>query len=132
MAGGCAGMGGYSAYHETSTNVVRLTGTNFDARVLQSTNPVLVDFWAPWCGPCRALGPSISALADEYQGRVTVGKVNVDDETELSEKYKIDGIPAVFIFKDGKILHQLVGLREKKEFQDLLEPLLPKAPPPAN
>ena len=124
FGGGCAQVGTSSAEHETSTNLVKLTAANFQAQVLASTKPVVVDFWAPWCGPCRVLGPTISALADEYQGRVVVGKVNVDDETALSEKYGIEGIPAVIIFKGGKPVHTLVGLREKSEYQALLNPLV--------
>lgn len=128
---GCAQMGANSALHESSTNVVKLTAANFQQQVLASSKPVLVDFWAPWCGPCRALGPTISELADEYKGRVVVGKVNVDDETALSEQYKIEGIPAVLIFKGGKPVENLVGLREKKEYEAVLQTLLGPSAGPA-
>jgi thioredoxin 1 len=118
-----------SAQHdETSTNVVKISAASFNQQVLASSKPVVVDFWAPWCGPCRTLAPTISALADEYQGRAVVGKVNVDDEGSLAEKYKIEGIPAVLIFKDGKLVQSLVGLREKSEYQAVLNPLVTAKP----
>jgi thioredoxin len=110
------------------TNVIKLNAANFQQQVVASTKPVLVDFWAPWCGPCREMVPTISALADEYQGRVVFGSVNVDDETALAEKFNIEGIPAVFIFKDGKPVHQLIGLREKPEFQQVLNQVLSGKP----
>ncbi len=129
FAAGCAQVGSTnSAQHESNTNIVKLTAANFQQLVLASSQPVLVDFWAPWCGPCRMLAPTISELADEYKGRVVVGKVNVDDEAALSQKYGIEGIPAVFIFKDGKPVQNLVGLREKKEYQAVLNPLAGPAP----
>ena len=128
FGGGCAQVNNTSAQHETNTNIVKLTSANFQQQVLASTKPVVVDFWAPWCGPCRVLGPTISALADEYQGRVVVGKVNVDDEGALAQKYGIESVPAVFIFKDGKPVQTLVGLREKSEYQALLNPLVRPAP----
>src|SRR5262245_24083598 len=89
LLSGCAQVGSSSAQHESNTNIVKLTSANFQQQVLASTKPVMVDFWAPWCGPCRALAPTISELADEYQGRIVVGKVNVDDESALSQKYDI-------------------------------------------
>lgn len=128
LASGCAQTNGSAGQHESNTNIVKFTGANFQQQVLASSKPVVVDFWAPWCGPCRALAPTISDLADEYKDRVVVGKVNVDDEVGLSEKYNIEGIPAVFIFKDGKPVHQLIGLREKKEYQELLNQLVTAAP----
>ena len=128
---GCARLDSNSVHY--GTNVVKITAANFEQQVTASTKPVLVDFWAPWCGPCRAMVPTISALADEYRDRVVFGSVNVDDETALSEKFNIEGIPAVFIFKNGKPVHQLVGLREKKEFQDLLNQLVsPSSSPTAS
>ena len=119
---GCANLHEESVHY--STNVIKLNAANFQQQVLASTKPVLVDFWAPWCGPCRAMAPTISALADEYKERVVVGSVNVDDETALSEKFNIEGIPAVFIFKDGKPVQQLIGLREKQELTDALNQVL--------
>ena len=127
FAGGCAQVGSTSAQHESNTNIVKLTAATFQQQVLASSKPVLVDFWAPWCGPCRMLAPTISEIADEYKGRVLVGKVNVDDEAALAQKYGIEGIPAVLIFKDGKPVQNLVGLREKKEYQAALNPLVGSA-----
>jgi thioredoxin 1 len=124
LVGGCAQVGSNTAQQETNTNIVHLTAGNFQKQVLASTKPVVVDFWAPWCGPCRTLAPTISQLADQYQGRVVVGKVNVDDEGALAQKYGIEGIPAVFIFKDGKPVQTLVGSREKKEYEAILNPLV--------
>jgi thioredoxin 1 len=121
---GCANLGHDENSVHYGTNVIKLTVGNFQQEVLASTKPVLVDFWAPWCGPCRAMVPTISALADEYQDRVVFGSVNVDDETALSEKFNIEGIPAVFIFKDGKPVQQLIGLREKQELRDALNQVL--------
>jgi len=106
------------------TNVIQLNGSNFQQVVLASTTPVLVDFWAPSCAPCRVMVPTISGLADEFHNRVVIGAVNVDDETALADKFNIEGIPAVFIFKDGKPVHQFLGLREKGEFAEVLNQVL--------
>jgi thioredoxin 1 len=127
---GCAQLDDNAVHY--GTNVIKLNAANFQQEVLASTKPVLVDFWAPWCGPCRAMVPTISALADEYGGRVVFGSVNVDEETSLSEKFNIEGIPAVFIFKDGKPVHQLIGLREKPEFQEVLKQVLSGKPATAS
>lgn len=127
-----AWLTGCAQFDETSvhygTNVIKLHASNFQQEVVASPKPVLVDFWAPWCGPCRAMVPTISALADEYRGRVVFGSVNVDDETALAEKFNIEGIPAVFIFKDGKPVHQFIGLKEKQEFTDVLNQVLAGKP----
>lgn len=105
-----------------SKNVLEITTENFDAEVVKSGQPVLVDFWAPWCGPCRTLGPIIDKLADKYSGQVKVGKCNVDENADLAMKYDITTIPRVLIFKGGdKPLHQLVGLRQEQEFSGLLD-----------
>ncbi len=131
LAAGCADVGGKQALHEANTNIVKISSASFSQQVLASTKPVLVDFWAPWCGPCRRLAPTISELADQYQGRLVVGKVNIDDEPGLAEKYGVEGIPAVIIFKDGKVVQNLVGLRDKAEYQAVLNPLTGSAPGPA-
>ena len=99
---------------------VMLTKDNFDAEVLKSDIPVLVDFWAPWCGPCKMAGPLISEIAEEYDGKFKVGKVNVDDEQELAEKYGVMSIPMVAAFVGGEMKNKIVGLRGKQEYVNLV------------
>ncbi|MFA5585314.1 MAG: thioredoxin [Saccharofermentanales bacterium] len=84
---------------------------NFDEKVLKSDLPVLIDFWAEWCGPCRMVAPVIEELAKNYAGKAVIGKVNVDEERSLAQKYKVFSIPTLFIFKDGQVVDQLVGAR---------------------
>ncbi len=102
-------------------NVQTFTDSNFDQTVLQSGQPVLVDFWAEWCGPCKRLGPTIDALAAEYAGKVTVGKLNVDENPNTAIKFQIRGIPAVLLFKNGQLVESVVGLAPKDEFQKVLD-----------
>jgi thioredoxin 1 len=102
-------------------NVQTFTDSNFDQAVLQSGQPVLVDFWAEWCGPCKRLGPTIDALASEYAGKVTVGKLNVDDNQNTAIKFQIRGIPAVLLFKGGQIVESVVGLAPKEDFKKAID-----------
>ena len=104
-----------------SDKVTTFTDGNFDTDVLQAATPVLVDFWAEWCGPCRALGPTIDALAGDYAGRVAVGKLNVDENPEITVKYMVRGIPTVMLFKGGQVVEQIVGLADKAEFKKALD-----------
>ena len=98
-----------------------LTKENFEAEVLQSAKPVLVDFWATWCGPCRMLAPIIEELAAEYEGKAVVGKVNIDEQPELAEVFGIQSIPTLLVFKDGQIVDMAVGYRPKEQLEKLLE-----------
>lgn len=104
-----------------SENVLTFTKENFEKEVLQSDKPVLVDFWAAWCGPCRMIAPVIDQIANEFAGRVKVGKVNVDDESELAQKYRIMSIPTLMVFKDGKLAESVLGARSKEDLSKMLE-----------
>jgi len=102
-------------------NTLTFTDTAWDQDVLGSDQPVLVDFWAEWCGPCRMMGPTIDAIADEYQGKVRVGKLDVDNNNQTAARYQIRGIPALILFKDGKVVDQRVGAIGKSEVAKLLD-----------
>ncbi|EJU30955.1 MULTISPECIES: thioredoxin [Capnocytophaga] len=103
---------------------LQITDASFDEVVLKSDKPVLVDFWATWCGPCRMLGPVIEELATEYEGRVVVGKVDVDNNQEFAAKYGVRNIPTVLVFKDGEVVGRQVGVAPKKTYTDALDSLL--------
>ena len=103
---------------------LQITDASFDEGVLKSDKPVLVDFWATWCGPCRMLGPVIEELATEYEGRVVVGKVDVDNNQEFAAKYGVRNIPTVLVFKDGEVVGRQVGVAPKKTYTDALDSLL--------
>lgn len=102
-------------------NIITLTAENFDREVIKSDMPVLVDFWAEWCGPCRMVAPIMDELASEYEGRAKVGKINVDEQRELAEKYRIMSIPTVMLFKNGEIIEKIVGARTKADFAKMIE-----------
>ena len=103
---------------------LQITDASFDEVVLKSDKPVLVDFWATWCGPCRMLGPVIEELATEYEGRVVVGKVDVDNNQEFAAKYGVRNSPTVLVFKDGEVVGRQVGVAPKKTYTDALDSLL--------
>ena len=103
---------------------LQITDASFDEVVLKSDKPVLVDFWATWCGPCRMLGPVIEELATEYEGRVVVGKVDVDNNQEFAAKYGVRNIPTVLVYKDGEVVGRQVGVAPKKTYTDALDSLL--------
>ena len=102
-------------------NTLNFTDAGFDAEVLKSDKPVLVDFWAEWCGPCRMMTPTIDAIASEYQGKAKVGKLNVDDNGQTAMRYQIRGIPALLLFKDGKVVDQRIGAVGKSDLQKMLD-----------
>ena len=117
--------GGYEG-NMAAENTLTFTDGAFDQDVLKSDTPVLVDFWAPWCGPCKAMGPTIDALATEYAGKVKVGKLNTDDNPGTAMRYGIRGIPTLLLFKGGQVVDQRVGAMPKPEVLKMLEPHLAK------
>ncbi len=98
-------------------NIISLTKDNFAQEVLQSTTPVLVDFWAQWCNPCRALSPILDELAEEYDGRIKIGKVDTEEQQELAVEYGIRGIPTMLLFQQGQVVDQIVGLKSKRDIK---------------
>lgn len=104
-----------------SSQPVAVTATTFETEVLKAEGPVLVDFWAPWCGPCRMLGPHVAAVAEELKGRVKVCKINVDEAQELAMKYGVNGIPALFVFKGGKVVANSVGYVDKAQLFEFVK-----------
>jgi thioredoxin 1 len=103
-----------------SANVVTISAGNFDQEVLKSNIPVLVDFWAEWCGPCKAIAPVLDEIADQKVGKIKVAKVNVDDNQDLAAKFGIRAIPTLLIFKDGTVKEQVVGMVGKKDLEKKL------------
>lgn len=104
-----------------SGNVLEFTDDNFEGEVLKADQPVLVDFWAPWCGPCKKLMPTIEELAADYDGRVRVGKLNTDENPQTASGHSISGIPTVMLFKNGEVVDQFVGLTAKEKFAASLD-----------
>lgn len=102
-------------------NVLEFSDENFQTEVLESGDPVLVDFWAPWCGPCKMLAPTIDELAEEYSGKIRVGKVNTDESRQVAVKHQISAIPTVMIFKGGEVVERISGLQPKEQLASLLD-----------
>lgn len=104
-----------------SDKVLKVTDASFDDEVLKSSQPVLVDFWAAWCAPCRMLAPTIEAIADQYRGKAKIAKLDVDENSSTSAKYNIKGIPTLLLFKDGVIKEQIVGATTKENISKMID-----------
>ena len=104
-----------------SPNIVTLTSDNFNAEVISSTAPVLVDFWAEWCGPCKMIAPVLDELATEFAGKARIGKVNIDEHPDLAAQFGVRAIPTLLMFKGGQVTEQMVGARSKKDLKASLE-----------
>ena len=107
-----------------SSNVVTITDANFDQEVLRSSVPVLIDFWAPWCGPCRMIAPIVDEIADAKVGTAKVGKVNIDENQNLAGRFRVNAIPAMLFFKNGEVQDQIVGAAPKASVMAKLEALV--------
>lgn len=106
--------------------ILTLTTDNFDSEVLNSDKPVLVDFWAEWCGPCRMVSPIIDELANDYAGKIKVGKVNVDEQRRIAERFRIMSIPTIYLFKDGQPVDRIIGAKPKSDFERFVQQVLEK------
>lgn len=127
--GGCDGSSGRAELH--ATNVVVLSEANFQNEVIASPKPVLVDFWAPWCGPCRAIGPVVNELAQDFDGRAKVAKVNVDEAPGLAQRFGIQAIPTLLIFKDGRVVDQVMGATSKRDLAAKLDKVIAESTQPS-
>jgi thioredoxin 1 len=115
---------GQTAGQSAASSTLHFTDGAFDQEVLKSDVPVLVDFWAPWCGPCKAMSPTVDALAAEYAGKIKIGKMNTDENPATPMRYRVQGIPTLLLFKDGKVIDQRVGAWPKAELKKMLDPHL--------
>ena len=111
-----------------AANIVTLSTANFDAEVLKSPVPVLVDFWAEWCGPCKMIGPVLDELAGEYAGKIKIGKVNIDEQNALAAQFRIQSIPTLLVFKNGQVIEQMVGAKSKPALRASLDNAAAPAP----
>ena len=102
------------------SNTLEFTEANFDAEVMSSDQPVLVDFWPPWCAPCRAVGPTVDAVADEHAGNAKVGKVNIDEHPAIAAKFGVQSIPTIIVVKNGEITDTFVGIRDQQTLSEAL------------
>ncbi len=100
---------------------LKITTENFDEQVMKSDKPVLIDFWAVWCGPCRMVAPTVDKLAEDYSGRLVVGQINVDEETELAEQFKVMSIPTLYVMKNGKVVERMIGARPYEELAAVID-----------
>jgi len=107
-------------------NAVNITTQSWDQEVVQSEVPVMVDFWAAWCGPCKMIAPTIEELAEEYEGQLKVCKLNTDENPEIASKNQIMGIPSLLFFKEGKLVDKIVGAASKKQFKEKIDAILSK------
>jgi thioredoxin 1 len=108
----------------TQSSILKLTQANFSEQVLGVPGPVVVDFWAEWCGPCKMIAPLMDELASEYDGRVRIGKVNIDDEQALASEYGVRAIPTLLFFKSGEVAGQIVGMCSKRDLKANIDRLL--------
>ena len=104
-----------------SENTATITDGNFDESVIKSSVPVLVDFWAEWCGPCRMIAPTVEALASDYDGKATIGKLNVDDNPNTAMQFGVRSIPTLLLFKNGEVVESVVGVADKASLQAILD-----------